>query len=316
MDIDAKSSPTIADAPFNDPTDNVDLVIRTADNVDFFVLSALLSLRSPSSFFRHALQDNRHTEERDGLPVLRVKEDGATFRFILLLCYPYTTPEVDSLDQLLAVADALDKYCLDAALDRLIRTAPTSSLMKEHALRVFAIAITHGWRELGEIAAKHTLAVPLDCAILDVEELDGISARHLFRLQDYHKRCGKAAQLSSAWELRCRTSLSQIQGISAEMNDLFSGDLHGWLDKSYLNPLNAKLLLEPRPDAALDDTIIDGAIFESTRKCGTDRWPKVASSQIRKFGKAVAEEIDRRISEVSLDINWTNLKRGGRSGET
>ncbi|KAK0434803.1 hypothetical protein EV421DRAFT_2022821 [Armillaria borealis] len=31
---------TIADAPFNDPTDSVDLVIRTVDNVDFFVLNA------------------------------------------------------------------------------------------------------------------------------------------------------------------------------------------------------------------------------------------------------------------------------------
>ncbi|KAK0434786.1 hypothetical protein EV421DRAFT_1838499 [Armillaria borealis] len=299
MDIDAKSSPTIADAPFNDPTDNVDLVIRTADNVDFFVLGVLLSMRSPSSFFRHALQNNRHTEERDGLPILRVKEDSATFRFILLLCYPYTTPEVESIDQLLAVTDALDKYCLDAALDRLIRTAPTSSLMKEHALRVFAIAITHGWRELGEIAAKHTLAVSLDCAILDVEELDSISARHLFRLQDYHKRCGKAAQLS-AYELRYRTSKSPaaMEESFAEMRGFFSAKNDDWLDISYLNPLNAKLLLEPRPDAALDDTIIDGAIFESTRKSGTDRWPKVASSQIRKFGKAVAEEIDRRISEV------------------
>ena len=77
---------TTADAPFNDPTDSVDLVIRTADNVDFFVLSGLLSLKSPSSFFRHALQNNRDTEERDGLPILRVKEDSATFRFILLLC--------------------------------------------------------------------------------------------------------------------------------------------------------------------------------------------------------------------------------------
>ncbi len=263
MDIDAKQSPTIADTPFNDPTDNVDLVIRTADNVDFFVLSALLSLRSPSSFFRHALQNNRHTEERDGLPILRVKEDSATFRFILLLCYPYTTPEVESLDQLLEVAEALDKYCLDAALDRLIRTASTSSLIKEHALRVFAIAITHGWRELGEIAARCTLAVPLDRAISDVEELDGISARHLFRLQDYHKRCGKAAQPGSAYKL---ARMSPFREIDAEMTSQFGGNCHDWLDKSYLNPLNAKVLLEPRPDAALDDILIDGAIFKSTKQ--------------------------------------------------
>ncbi|KAK0183678.1 hypothetical protein F5146DRAFT_1082821 [Armillaria mellea] len=306
MDIDPKPSPTITVAPFNDPTDNVDLVICTADQVDFFVLSVLLSLRSSSSFFRHALQDNKHTEERDGLPVLRVKEDGATFRFILLLCYPYTTPEVENLDQFLAVAEALDKYCLDVALDRFIRTAPTSSVVKEHALRVFAIAVTHGWRELGEIAAKHTLAMSLDCAISDVEELDGISARHLFRLQDYHKRCGKAAQLSSARKLSGRSPFKETldDGIGSHWGNKY----YDWLDKSYLNPLNAKLLLEPRPDVALDDIIIDSAIYESGHP--NIRWAQTASSQIRKFGKVVAEEIDRQISKVSLDINWTNLKRG------
>ncbi len=79
---------TTADAPFHDPADSVDLVIRTADNVDFFVLSGLLSLRSPSSYFRHVLQGNRYTEEKDGFPVFRVEELSTTLRFILLLCYP------------------------------------------------------------------------------------------------------------------------------------------------------------------------------------------------------------------------------------
>ncbi|PBK93663.1 hypothetical protein ARMGADRAFT_1012482 [Armillaria gallica] len=98
---------TIADAPFDDPTDSVDIVIRTADNVDFYVLSILLSLKSPSSFFRHVLKNNQHTEERDGFPVLEVEEDSDTFRTILLLCYPNVAPQIKSVEQIVTVKKAL-----------------------------------------------------------------------------------------------------------------------------------------------------------------------------------------------------------------
>ncbi len=38
-------------------------------------------------------------------------------------------------------------------------------------------------------------ATPLNQAISDVEELNIITARHLYRLRDYHAHCGKAVQI-------------------------------------------------------------------------------------------------------------------------
>ncbi len=183
---------TTADGPFNDPTDCVDLVIRTADNVDFFVLGGLLSLKSPSSFFRQVLQGSHHTEERDGLPVLEVKEDGETFRIILLFCYLYAPPKIKCVVQLVAVGKALDKYCMDHAWKRFVQVVITSSLIKEQALRIFAHAVANGWKELGEAAAKNTLNVPLDSEV-ELEDLRCIDALQYVRLRDYHRRCGKAA---------------------------------------------------------------------------------------------------------------------------
>ncbi|KAG7451922.1 uncharacterized protein BT62DRAFT_926115 [Guyanagaster necrorhizus] len=127
--------------PFNDPNDSVDLVIRTSDNVDDLVLSGLLSLRSPWSFFRHALQSSRHTEERDGLPVLRVEDNSATFRYILLLFYPNERPvEIESIEDVSAVGVALKKYCVDYAIGRFEKTVIVSSLMREQALRLFVFS--------------------------------------------------------------------------------------------------------------------------------------------------------------------------------
>ncbi|KAK0185114.1 hypothetical protein F5146DRAFT_1071470 [Armillaria mellea] len=301
--------------PFNDPIDNVDLVIRTADNVDFFVLGALLSLRSPSSFFRQVLQGSTHTEERDGFPVLEVKENSDIFRTILLFCYPYDTPEIKSVEQILELGAVLDKYCMDHAMERFIAAVLASSVIREQPLRVFALAVANRWKQMGEAAARNTL----DRAISDVEELKEISARYLYRLKDYHARCREAAQIQAGILLlplpwldgqtssglqflhhgtgKCRWCNGEITFVAYGENvGLYS---HSWLINTYFRLVNAKVLSSPLPQAALDDYIIDKAVFASTRQCRRDQWSKIADSQIRHLGRIVAEEINRRISEVS-----------------
>ncbi|KAK0466013.1 uncharacterized protein EV420DRAFT_1743891 [Desarmillaria tabescens] len=293
---------TTTDAPFNDPADNVDLVIRTADNVDFFVLSILLSLRSPSSFFRQVFQGgNKHTEERDGLPVLEVTEDSDTFRTILLFCYPCAAPEFKSVQKFLAVGVALEKYCMERAMERFIQAVLASSVISEQPLRVFALAVANGWKAIGEAAARNTLAMPLN----------------------YHTRCGKAAQiqpekgLQHQWITREISSLLFLQRSyscpwcnNRRLNEVMRNNgraiyAHSWLTGTYLRLVDAKVLLEPQ--VALDDHIIDQAVFASTKECNSsmhDKWTSIAGSQIRLLGKIVAEEIGRRISEVPLNIEW------------
>ncbi|KAK0434789.1 hypothetical protein EV421DRAFT_1909090 [Armillaria borealis] len=323
----ARPSPiTTADAPFNDPTNNVnvdrgDLVIRTADNVDFFVLGALLSLQSPSSFFHHALKDRQHTEERQGYPVLGVKEDSQTFRDILLFCYPYVAPKIETAKQIQEVGMALDKYCMDRAMEKFVQAVLASSVISEQPLRVFALAVANGWKEIGEAAARNTLAMPLSQAISDVEESNIITARHLYRLLDYHARCGKAAQIpmqGGTFTLGKKTSgltflhhYVRIGGVNCQWCGKeiryvaeLGGYGHPWINKTYFPLVNSKLLLEPRPQIALDNDIIAHAIYASIQECSMGSWALAACSQIHRLGEIVAEEIDRRISEVPLDIEW------------
>ncbi|KAK0434791.1 hypothetical protein EV421DRAFT_1740631 [Armillaria borealis] len=301
---------TTTDPLFNDPTNDVDLVIRTADNVEFFVLSVLLTLRSPSSFFRHALKDSQDTEKRlrTGYPVLGVKEDSQTFRDILLFCYPYVAPKIETAKQIQEVGMALDKYCMDRAMEKFVQAVLASSVISEQPLRVFAVAVANGWKEIGEAAARNTLAMPLSQAISDVEESNIITARHLYRLETYRARCGKAAQITylQLSGIRKASSLTFPQytltcgwcgkslGNVAELG--FCG--HSWINKTYFPLVNSKLLLEPRPQVALDNDIIGQAIYASTQECSLGSWALAACNQIRLLGEIVAEEIDRRISEV------------------
>ncbi|PBK93662.1 hypothetical protein ARMGADRAFT_992305 [Armillaria gallica] len=312
---------TIADPPFNDPADSVDLVIRTADKVDFFVLSGLLSLKSPSSFFRHVLKSSQHTEERDGYPVLEVEEDSDTFRTILLLCYPDVAAQIKDVDQIVAVTKALDKYCMDHTLDKFVQAVIASPLMKEQALGIFAYAVANGWRVLGEAAAKNTLTIPLDDLEVELEELCSINALQYVRLRKYHRKCGRAAQDmlsksdSTPWlqgklsELLFTHSHYDIgcRWCGRRLECLFSSPefrTHLWFT-NYLTVVKTEVLRRPHPETALDATIRTQAIVQSISQCPEEEWKKMASSQIHLCGKFLMEEIDKQISQVPLNIDWT-----------
>lgn len=331
MDTTNLPTVTVADPPFNDPSDCADVVIRTADNVDFFVLKALLSLNSPSSFFRHALQASRHTEERDGLPVLEVKEDSSTFRTILLFCYPYKIPEIKYFAQFTKVGMALDKYCIDNALERFIEAVLASSVIKDQPVRVFSVAVANGWKELAETAARNTLAVPLEPEV-EFEEFRHINALQHFRLREYHRKCGKVVQdvcmkgdysMNMLW-LGCRLKDRSEDRSGPTLEFLHNNDYrkpncqrcqrplpfainlysrattyraHRWLG-DYLDSVAAQALQRPLSGIALDEDIILRVITASMSECGHDEWAKIAASQVHLLGQLLAEEIDERISEV------------------
>ncbi|KAK0434793.1 hypothetical protein EV421DRAFT_1909094 [Armillaria borealis] len=325
MDDAALPSITRADAPFNDTSDFADLVIRTADNVDFFVHKVLLSLKSPSSFFRHVLESSHHTEEKDGLPVLEVKEDSRTFRTVLLLCYPYDVPEIKTIEECFAVGVVLDKYCLDNGFERFIRAMLASPLMKQNALRIFGFAAAHGWKDLGEAAARNTLHMALDQEV-EFDGLDSITALQYLRLRDYRKRCGKAAQFESDPTLG--EKMTWIAGKTSELLFLRSdleeqtcrwcgkslscwmttGDrifrTHPWL-AYYVNTVKAEVLRRPGSEIALDEDIIAQAVVKSISQCGHEEWTKIAASQIHQYGTLLANEIERLIAQVPLNIDWT-----------
>ncbi|KAK0434807.1 hypothetical protein EV421DRAFT_1276687 [Armillaria borealis] len=332
MDTTSLPTITIADPPFNDPSDCADVVIRTADNVDFFVLKALLSLNSPSSFFRHALQASHHTEERDGLPVLEVKEDSSTFRTLLFFCYPYKIPEIKDFAQFTKVGMALDKYCIDNALERFIEAVLASSVIKDQPVRVFSVAVANGWKELAETAARNTLAMPLEPEV-EFEEFRHINALQHFRLREYHRKCGKVVQdvcvkkdfsMKMLWLGRHLINRSGLELEFLQFDyhriadcqrcqkplpfsiEIYSGRLyrtHRWLG-DYLDSVAAQALQWPCPSIALDEDIIQRTIAASMSECGHDEWAKIAASQVRLLGKLLAEEIEKRISKVPLNMEW------------
>ncbi|TCD69435.1 hypothetical protein EIP91_007560 [Steccherinum ochraceum] len=142
-----------ADPPFDDTSataphgPQADIVLRTADNVDFYVHAILLRLAS--SFFNHLLSLPQPTKPSDAdvvtssdgrsLHLIPVLEDSQTMDYLLRLCYPVAeaTPTTD-LNIVAKVLKAAMKYEFEAATS--IHLALFRSFIPKDPRKAFAIA--------------------------------------------------------------------------------------------------------------------------------------------------------------------------------
>ncbi|KAI0658540.1 hypothetical protein C8Q70DRAFT_917283, partial [Cubamyces menziesii] len=180
--------PAITNAayPFNKAA--ADAILRTCDNVDFWVRRSILA--EASCIFEDmlsipqpppgALDDD---DIKDGLPVIRLTEDSQTLDKLLRLCYPIDDPDFATLDELRPVLEAAMKYMMEEATS-LLRSRLVK-LGQSQPLRAFAIAcaldLTH------EAESLVPLAYTAHCAFVD--ELKDISAGVYYRVSHYMAKC-------------------------------------------------------------------------------------------------------------------------------
>ncbi|GBE86681.1 hypothetical protein SCP_0905610 [Sparassis crispa] len=196
------STPTLdGPPPFNNPS--ADVILRSADHVDFFVRKGILSEASPvfeAMFSLPPVPENRKRkaadfdasndeEYRDGVPVVTATEDSDTLDALLRLCYPMDDPQLATPHAACAVLVAARKYDMDYAAKR--ASAQFIAHARADPLRVYALAIRNCWEDETRAAALHSLDTPLDGVY--IAEMEDISAGAYFRLLEYHRACGAAA---------------------------------------------------------------------------------------------------------------------------
>jgi hypothetical protein len=188
--------------PFNKPS--ADLVIRSADGVDFHVHKLIMAEASP--FFEAMFSlpqaksekaaDSRspvvdQQEYKHGRPVLRLTEDANTIKSLLLFCYPYDNPEFSDLNEAIAVVSAAKKYQLDAP------AGPVRQLLREHTeqspLRVYAFAVRHSMEDEARAAARALLRYTLSEIVnQNPPELSDLPLAYYQRLLSFLLRCRRA----------------------------------------------------------------------------------------------------------------------------
>ncbi|KIL69197.1 hypothetical protein M378DRAFT_157432 [Amanita muscaria Koide BX008] len=187
--------PTNAIQPY-DSAALADLILRSSDHVDFYVLGAFLRYVSPT--FRtmfalntgQAIEDN---EKKDGHPVVSVAEDSNTLRLLLDSIYPSSEERsLDDVGLFWKAAKASQKYCMKIIEDKLRKRICASDLMKNNALSVYAVATDLGWDDVAIAAARQTLETPLE-SLAYVDELKSITGVGFYRFLEYRFRCSKSS---------------------------------------------------------------------------------------------------------------------------
>ncbi|KAF9026542.1 hypothetical protein BDZ89DRAFT_987876 [Hymenopellis radicata] len=178
---------------FNSP--DADVVLVSCDGARFAVHKCILSIASP--FFKDMFSlPHPSSESSDPKDVdIECTESKAVLFALLKFMYPVPNPQIASLDELVPLIEAVQKFQLEYLHDELRAMLIDERLgfVKDAPLRVYAIATRFGFGEEMRVAAKGTLRYNvLDCPLND--DLKNISAYDYHRLLDLHRRHVKATQ--------------------------------------------------------------------------------------------------------------------------
>ena len=181
----------IAEWPYDSAATSADIILRSSDLIDFYVLRAFLSYVSP--FFKDMFDLPSTTTNgiTNGFLVIPVPETSETIRLLLDLIYPHIgEPQIDNIALFLNVCKATGKYCMDIIENRLRKQMVTSHLTVSDPLRICIVALDLHWEDVALIAARNASKIPLD-KLPHAEELQDISGSSFYRFLDYKLRCDK-----------------------------------------------------------------------------------------------------------------------------
>ncbi|PFH50232.1 hypothetical protein AMATHDRAFT_104187, partial [Amanita thiersii Skay4041] len=172
-----------------------DMILRSSDSVDFFILESFLRIISPVFEDKCSMNQasNGGVTARSRLPVMEVGENSRTLHHLLLLIYPYDDqPPLQDAELFSNVAAAARKYKMTGIEKKLEGYLAGSSLMSSEPLLIYARAISLGWGETAKSAAKSMLSQDLQ-DMTYVKGLEYITGMDLQHLMEYRFRCGSAA---------------------------------------------------------------------------------------------------------------------------
>jgi hypothetical protein len=185
--------PRNADSPFDPASHTPDVILRSSDNVDFYVMKTFLAFSSPEVFApMFTLPQTQHDiPSPSGLHIVPVAEDSKALRILLLYCYPLELQdEANDVSDIARAVSAARKYAMDFAGKRIEKVflSKAQSLLDENPLQIYALACRYGFEELGRAAVRRTLEIPAS-HLSPAPELKHITGMDMYQLAQCRYRC-------------------------------------------------------------------------------------------------------------------------------
>jgi len=305
---------TDAGAPFDNPA--ADVILRSADNVDFRIFKLLVSLASP--FFKdmfalpQTLEGTNSNEMKDGLPVVQMAEEKKTLEVLLLMCYPMAAVDAPTLDDTHALLEAARKYNMEGAEKRVRRWLVGPRFLETEPIRVFVIACLFELPEEAKVAARATMTLSIIKGSY-MPELEFLTAGKLFHLLQYHEKCIGAVKevvtnlswvysTSYPWSQCTTCKLRVISCYDADSSDeedsdtrMYGGGVLESSMKKVAGALSDQTWNETKKRSMMQ------AILAEVAKCKNCRLTMLADVQT--FNAILAAKIEEAISTIELNLH-------------
>ncbi|PIL24768.1 hypothetical protein GSI_12654 [Ganoderma sinense ZZ0214-1] len=320
-EADSSQIPSSVEAgpPFNKAS--ADLIIRTADDVNFHVWKCVLEEVSPffADMFALGGQQPKATsscevenggDQRTPPPCIDVSESSVVLRRLLLTIYPPSNFTFTSLDELKPVIGAAHKYQMDPVID-ILRQVLVRDFAKVEPLRVFSIATLYDLPLAQEAAARCFLGLSAtDAAEAYVDELRDIDAKAYHQLLACRRQC--VADVAKIFE-----ALSWFpDGVWVFTNNMncncgyesFASTFQGpdgtgvqrtikrWFF-AHFQRVAAALLDKPCPEALDSNLTLCDQTFKDATNCSTCRG--MVHDHMRSFMKSLRGQVEERVSKIT-----------------
>ncbi|KAH9886254.1 hypothetical protein C8Q73DRAFT_284568 [Cubamyces lactineus] len=306
--------------PYTDPSAG-DIIIRTADGVDFHVSRrrlAVLSSRLECLLPSTAVSDPKFK------PSINVSELSAVWEKFLRVClvdeeWPYSLDDVSSLVEIGL------KYGIPAIATRVRYALVEPTALETEPCRVFLMASAYGLPDVAQIAARRTLRLQaIDHGAFDA--LKDVSGLDYLKLLQYRSRCGEVArsvvsapqqdgnvfhlpgwiaerpQLWSMLAVTCTgrcasdTRTVAVTEVEGKPATVYVSVRNSWI--AYLDALGKTLERRPWGPCALEPELLEPVIAPAATAC-----PACAKCIFRNamaFAKTVEARIEQAVAEVHL----------------
>ncbi|TFK80150.1 hypothetical protein K466DRAFT_392418 [Polyporus arcularius HHB13444] len=303
--------------PYRDPAVG-DLIIRTSDDVDFYVQHRRIADVCPI-FADMAILPNHPSDcavsSENERALVRVSETSKVWEKLLPICHLEEEPSL-SLEDIMNLLEAGHKYGMAGIASRMRTALLHPDFLEQKPFAVYALACAGGFDDVARLAARRTLRFPIYPQ--DTPEFASITGRALYRLFDYRQRCGIAtsavvtcqskpgylpripAWMSSSDCASFRTCMSS--GCPTPSSDFMiphegyqNGLISSWV--TYMDRLSEEFKSHPDSDL-LESPALLQAVLDSMDKCSTCR--KSFYRNATAFTKIIKEKVNDAIGQVQL----------------
>ena len=303
-----------AGPPFHDIMPGLTVVLRSSDDVDFFVFKSILA--KVSVVFRDMFDLPDATpkipspleleNQRYGLPVIQVTETSSTLNIILRLCYPVENPDLSNLEDIRSFLEARRKYMIEA-FDQTIKHA-LAQIAESRPFAVFALASRYALEDVANDAAKQMLCFSQADVLVDNSALKDITGEQYHRLTQYRRDCVRKAtnepptmwfsSLSSPYppspttSSSCRTQF-HFFFVSSQSPPRSLWVPHWWT--SYLHKALQLLKDRPRGGTVVSPGLLE-YFFDSAGFCPDCQ--EEGKAALENFSSALAKEVEKAIAQA------------------